>query len=409
LRAGLIPALEERGFGYQFLRERPLGLSETAEDYATGRPVFIRCGRDPTSRIAEEVFQFASRPYVAMTAAGPQKLSLSRVLLGHKYIDDFVSAASEPNFLLEALGHLSGALLHTLIIILDQAEEVITLTRPLDEGRRRFFRFLQDFMVNTIQIKFVIALRKEDFGEFLSYLQFDASLKNDAKHFLLQDLTDEQIVRAIKIPTEKVDRMGCGFPFNQYRFEFAEELPDQISREMFAALPSGGVPIVMQMICQDLYNEVVSKPEPWVIDKTLYKSRKGLAGIIGQRISRALQNGFRQEGLISGDSEEEERKWRKILYKLVRRNSDGTVKSDVVSKESLHTWIKDAKLFGDPARMLDWLSKPDTLVLRSFATRNDEVLYSLGHDAIGLALHEWVLREEEAQRQRELREEEEKR
>src|SRR6516225_9786758 len=57
LRAGLIPALEERGFGYQFLRERPLGLSETAEDYATGRPVFIRCGRDPTSRIAEEVFQ----------------------------------------------------------------------------------------------------------------------------------------------------------------------------------------------------------------------------------------------------------------------------------------------------------------------------------------------------------------
>jgi hypothetical protein len=132
-----------------------------------------------------------------------------------------------------------------------------------------------------------------------------------------------------------------------------------------------------------------------------------LAGIIGQRISSALQNGLRQEGRVSADPEEEERQWRSVLYKLVRRNSDGTVKTDVVSEKSLCAWIEDAKLSGDPTAMLDWLARPDTLVLRRFTTRNNDILYSLGHDAIGLALYEWVLREEEAQRQRKLREEEE--
>src|SRR4029079_196363 len=48
LRAGLIPGLEERGFGYFFLRD------------AEGSPLFIRCGPDPLGRIAEHVFRFAS-------------------------------------------------------------------------------------------------------------------------------------------------------------------------------------------------------------------------------------------------------------------------------------------------------------------------------------------------------------
>jgi hypothetical protein len=54
--------------------------------------------------------------------------------------------------------------------------------------------------------------------------------------------------------------------------------------------------------------------------------------------------------------------------------------------------------------MLDWLADPDILVLRRSPVLNNELLYSLGHDAIGLALYEWKIREEEANRQRELRE-----
>src|SRR5881394_1932794 len=56
LRAGLIPALERNGAGYIFLRRK-----STADD-TKWIPSFIRCGKDPLSRIAEEVFVFTAQP-----------------------------------------------------------------------------------------------------------------------------------------------------------------------------------------------------------------------------------------------------------------------------------------------------------------------------------------------------------
>jgi hypothetical protein len=138
LRAGLIPALEGRGFGYQFLREGPGNSGHADEDDDGGKPIFIRAGPDPISRIAEDVFQFSSRRYIAKTAAGPQELFLGDALLGYERIEDFVTACREPRVLLDALAKLSSKLLHTLVVIVDQAEEVITLTQPLDNERRIF-------------------------------------------------------------------------------------------------------------------------------------------------------------------------------------------------------------------------------------------------------------------------------
>src|SRR5215475_7966626 len=46
LRAGLIPSLEERGFGYLFLRHR----QNPTQVLDPGEPVFIMCGADPVSR-----------------------------------------------------------------------------------------------------------------------------------------------------------------------------------------------------------------------------------------------------------------------------------------------------------------------------------------------------------------------
>src|SRR5262249_35431150 len=48
LRAGLIPALEQHGFGYLFLRHY------ANEDDKQGQPVFIRCTADPLAVIALE-------------------------------------------------------------------------------------------------------------------------------------------------------------------------------------------------------------------------------------------------------------------------------------------------------------------------------------------------------------------
>jgi hypothetical protein len=65
LRAGLIPELERRGFGFQFLRT------------AGGHPVFIRCGADPTSHIADEVYRFLSHPRQITTADGDTTVDLA--------------------------------------------------------------------------------------------------------------------------------------------------------------------------------------------------------------------------------------------------------------------------------------------------------------------------------------------
>src|SRR6266853_5824916 len=59
LRAGVIPALEDRGFGFTFLRG------------SDGLPVIIRSTADPIARISEELFRFTERPQRIATARGP--------------------------------------------------------------------------------------------------------------------------------------------------------------------------------------------------------------------------------------------------------------------------------------------------------------------------------------------------
>jgi hypothetical protein len=386
LRAGLIPNLEERGFGYQFLRE-----ADPDDPANSNKPVFIRSGRDPIAQIAEQVFFLISRKYETPSAAGMQTIDLSKALANKTTLKEFVAACGQPAFLLKALSEVSERLLHTLILVLDQAEEVLTLTRPEDHSRQQFFRFLQAFNSAGLNIKFVIALRREDFGEFLSYIQLDASVKSDIKHFLLQDLSGEEILQAIKLPTERSDRFGYGAPFDIYKFEYAEGLPERILDDLFRALPAGGVPMVMQIVCQDLYNEIRIAGDT-LIDNNLYEKRKGLAGIVDQRLSTALLQGFQYCHVPSSKYETEERNWRRTLYKIVRRNSDGTARTDEVSGASLRTWLVEADLQSPVDPMLSWLTDPQRLILRNRLIGGQEY-FTLGHDAIGLALHEWAVRE----------------
>ena len=392
LRAGLVPALEARGFGYQFLRRAP------NED-----PVFIRCGADPISRIAEELFRYVSTLPSVPTAKGMLQLDLSSARLGHERLETFVEACRTPGVLISAFVELSKRLLHTLVIILDQAEEIITLTEHLDDSRQRFFHFLQDFNATNLDARLILALRKEHFGEFFGLIQLDASIKTDIKQFLLLDLDYEEVLAAIELPTMKSPRHGNRAPYQQYRFEFAPGVAKRIANDLFAAVPSGGVLPVMQIVCRDLYNEVRSQSEPWIIDDALYEAGERVTGRVGRHISRSLQSSFQRTVSLYQDSIEEERRWREVLLKLVRRDADGTVKTGLVSAEQLQQFITEAGVTSDQKQVLGQLTKTDILILRSFSiysidNSKEETFYSLGHDAIGLALYEWKLREDEAKR-----------
>lgn len=389
LRAGLIPELEERGFGFQFLRN------------AKDEVVFIRAGADPVARIAEQLFEFASRPQRVLTERGPQTLDLSGARLGHVESGSFMQACRGPEVLMRAFSELSRVFLHTLVIILDQAEEVLTLTDNLDERRQAFFTFLKEFNSTNLDVKFVIALRKEHFGEFFSYVQLDHSLKTDVKHFLLPELDRQKVLEAIELPTSRSPREGKLSPYEKYGFEFEPGLAKTIRDDLFEAAPTGGVLPVMQIVCRDLYNEVSSGPVPRVIDMPLYLRGNRVTGRVDRHVSTALRASFKGQ-LPESEFPSEERRWRGVLMTLVRRDSDGTVTTDVVTAKRLEEIAKKDQVKCDKARVFSILSQPDTLVLRQFSLRNEgyeeQLVYSLGHDAIGLSLHEWKLREEEAEK-----------
>jgi hypothetical protein len=137
LRAGLIPTLEEEGAGYLFLR------TSGTDDEA----LFIRSTDTPVDQIARQVYLFVNTPFSLRTPAGSQQLDLTLALLGAEEWEHYLAVAREENQMAESLRCIARTIPMTFVLIVDQAEEVLTLN-PGEEGlenRARFFRFLREF------------------------------------------------------------------------------------------------------------------------------------------------------------------------------------------------------------------------------------------------------------------------
>lgn len=390
LRAGLIPALESRGFGFVFLRRNE-----------GERPVLIRCTAEPMTRIAEELFWFTAHPWRVETAIDSRVIDISSARFKKDNIRSFTEACRDPYFLMKVLKEISEKLLHTLVIILDQAEEAITQT----DTPSPFFDFLKLFNGTNLDIKLLIALRTERFGEFFGYLHFGASVITDVKQYFLQGLDRSKVRQAIELPTLKTAIEGPKSPFDVYGFTYEEGLVDSIVSDLFSAPPSGGILPLMQVVCRGLYNEVRNLVSPKVITQDRYKSGDGVSGRVDKQIGQSLRAAIRSNQPTVRDIEMEERKWRAGLYKLVRTQPDGTVGTDLKTEEDMNRILRESQVSGDVQAILEKLADPEVLLLRSFRvisadTGSEIVLYSLGHDAIGLVLRQWRLREEEAEKTR---------
>lgn len=388
LRAGLIPALESRGYGFIFLRR-------DKDEY----PVLIRCTSDPIARLAEELFRFTSRSWRIATALGAKDIGLLQMRRGHDKITKFVDACRNPYTLLGILQDIAKEFSHTLVIVLDQAEEVITLARPSEEGPKDFFDFLKLFNASNLNVKLVVSLRTERFGEFFRFLQFDASAITDVKQYLLENLDRSEVQRAIELPTLRKVAGVKKAPFEVYGFEYEPGLIDKIVNDLFATDPSGGILPVMQVVCRDLYNEVRHLSTPRRITARLYELGGGVSGRVDKHIGQSLQAAFDAYGRTQS-TWEEERRWRTGLSKLANAGPDGTVSTDVKTEDSLKRILQEAGVTAPIASVLDYLAQTDVLVLRRvWATSpvdgSPSLLYSLGHDAIALALHRWTLRDQE--------------
>jgi len=421
LRAGLIPGLEERGFGYFFLRD------------AEGSPLFIRCGPDPLGRIAEHVFRFASASVPIEGVASVKTLDLSAARLGYSEPSEFVTACRQPGMLMKSLHEISAKLPFTLVIILDQAEEVITLGDATPEYRRQFFRFIREFSRINFPIKLVLALRKDHSGRFIELAQEGGAIdlsqgvpsadtpkavvaeappgltnrvvKADVKLFLLSEFGGEEVEHAIKLPTSKEPLDDLDAPFAHYGFEYEPGVAEEIVKDLFDTRFTAAVLPVMQIVCRDLYQHVVpmpataaGKPATRVITMAQYKEGGRISGPVDRHISASLRASF---GAMqrSVDLEAEERRWREILYRLVRRESDGTVHTRIVTFKELREIAADEGSVASVDTVVAYLTQPEILLLRgvtvlSGAATDDTMRLSLGHDFIAMVLQRWKVAEE---------------
>src|SRR5262249_20815462 len=170
---------------------------------------------------------------------------------------------------------------------------------------------------------------------------------------------------------------------------------DIILNDLFSATQSGGMLPAMQVLCRDLYNEVQKQPKPWVIDAGLYMGGGRLTGRVDRHISSSLRDAIAQSivdprGRIDLDAEE--RRWRKALCSLVKLESDGTAKTDLADRGTILAPFGDQRAPYDYKAVLTHISKPEILIVRDFSVFNprtgaNETKYSLGHDAVALALY----------------------
>jgi hypothetical protein len=157
LRAGLIPYLETHA-DFQFLKDANNRL----------RALFIRSTDKPLIELAKMVYTFARQDVVVRTPAGDYPLGLSAIVSGAQETEFIARVGRDPEKLMETLSGIARKVTRTLVLIVDQAEEAITIKegREGDAFRSEFFSFLAQMTNTRIELKLLVALRSEYFAQF---------------------------------------------------------------------------------------------------------------------------------------------------------------------------------------------------------------------------------------------------
>lgn len=419
LRAGLIPELEGMELGYLFMRDRD------------GSPLFIRSGADPLGRLADQVFRFASESPVVQTARGPMPIDLSPALLGHQTAAAFIEDCRQHGALIESLRLISTLLPWTLIVVLDQMEEVITLYEHKSPHRRQFFQFVKGFSSVNFPVKFVFALRKDYSGQFIELAQLGGGIdmreprpaadagrlssgegterrevKSDVKLYLLPELDKEKVARAITYPTREEPEEGGTSAFSVYRFSYEPATVKELVADLFKESGAAVLP-AMQIVCRELFREVDgSDLAHRTITLAQYERGGRVAGRIDRHVSNSLVTAFGGQ-VRPGELAREEDKWRQVLCKFVKLESDGTAHTKELSPEAVKAFAREARTSSDTEAVIKVLTDPDVLLLRSVRSEADGAdcpqKLSLGHDFIAMVLHRWSLGRAEKEKARRLK------
>jgi hypothetical protein len=430
LRAGLIPTLETEIAGYKFLRDE------------NEKPSFVPSTGNPTASLARVVYQFIAREYAGIRrqAGDSQKFDNEQFLreIASKTEPDFLGSVEEDTrILVRTIEQLASYRPHTLVLVIDQAEEVITLKPGPDgeDARIQFFDFLGDLSRSPQDFKLIIAFRTEYHGQFYAQLRYGADVSRIADYYLA-DFTKDQIVEAMLRPTSRDKKPGYSeSAYDHYGFEYEEGLPGQIAEALLSSGVSEGVLPALQIVCRRLYegerakatralkpveqsqleppassasssdHEASSMPPPVVnfeINARAFTDVGGVAGQVNSYLQGQLEAAVRSLSppwtIRKHSNMKEIVRWRKVLGLLVKPQPNGTFTTDVVAVDKLKDEAYKQGCVISPEHMLGELENDKRRILRrrpvtNLKTREVIPCYSLGHDVLASALQAWYERD----------------
>jgi len=396
LRAGLIPFLENEEIGFGFLKDKQ------GEKL---KPIFIRSTGKPLVELAEKVFDFAKTDIPIETPTGETYVLGLPLTLGDLDELRFIEKANnDPEFLIDTLGNIAKKLPKSLVLIIDQGEEVFTLQPEKEDNKhaRNFFRFIDLFSKTRFDLKLLVALRTEYYGRFCGNMQQAQIFSPNVIQFLLDDLSKKQIVAAIEQPTSQTEIKGYGIPFERYNFEYEDNLSELIADELLSKKLAGGILPVLQVVCGELYQKTKPKDgeaKHWKISEDSYRDLGSIEDLVEKSIDQSFAS-FCKENAVTSDTDiqRETDSWKNVLSELACSQSDGTVTTLVKTEKELKQLVKKAKCKLDFDKTMKYLADPKVRILRDtvFAAKDVNqkkvVRYSLGHDTIALVLLHWKQR-----------------
>ena len=238
LRAGLIPQLKRVTDppGYAFLPHQD-GV--------------IRCSDDPVRSIATHVLAAVER---AGTDTVRQSRPVRQLLESAPLLSGDVLAGTSSGDLVEPLLNTLSLLRllvgKTVVLVVDQAEEI--LTHPGSNGcTEAFFRLIEEIYLRDFDVRLIISLRTEYYGRFRNHLQIRdryRALPTDGglELYLLNLLRDPEVL------THALDWPASNGR-HEYGFRFAPGALRKIVEDVLGHLPpNAAVTPVLQVVCATL-------------------------------------------------------------------------------------------------------------------------------------------------------------
>ncbi len=378
LRAGLIPALQRV--------EDPPGYAFMEDDDGV-----IRCTDDPVRMIARRMLGTidAARQRLLARSRQVPKLREAESLLSEDAMASASSAALVAP-LLNSLNLLRRMMGKTLVLVVDQAEEVLTHPRG-EECTEAFFQLIEEIYLRDFDVRLIISLRTEYYGRFRNHLRIQdryRALPSDGglELYLLEPLRDREVlIQALDWPAANGQ--------HDYGFKFAPDVLRFIVDDALAFLPNAAVTPALQVVCATLTRDR-DPGELLVVTVEHYQSLGRIGRILDRFIDHSVTAATRSTQPLRslrsamGMTDSPTDRWRSTLMTMVSEQSGGVVVAIPRSEADLARAARAQGLTEPVGPALRAMAEGRGGILRLMGTE-DEPAYILKHDTLALRLSRW--------------------